>query len=71
MDGELKGGYRFGNNPYEIFEKFFESNNVFAKCLDQKVLQKGSIFSSAFGALNYKDTYPNDDLIVTVPCTLE
>jgi len=41
-----------------------------AKILDQKVIQKGSIFSHAFGALNYKDTYPNQDLIVKVPCTL-
>lgn len=41
-----------------------------AKILDQKVIQKGSIFSHAFGALNYKDTYPNHDLIVKVPCTL-
>lgn len=70
MDGELKGGYRFGNNPDEIFEKFFQSNNVFAKCLDQKIIQKGSIFSSAFGALNYKDTYPNHNLVVPVRCTL-
>lgn len=70
MDGELKGGYRFGNNPDEIFERFFQSNNVLAKTLDQKIIQKGSIFSSAFGTLNYKDTYPNEDLIVKVPCTL-
>ncbi len=41
-----------------------------AKILDQKIIQKGSIFSHAFGALNYKDTYPNSDLVVEVPCTL-
>ena len=59
MEGELKGGYRFNNNADEIFEKFLQSNNVLAKILDQKIIQKGSIFSHAFGTLNYKDTYPN------------
>ena len=38
--------------------------------MDQKIIQKGSIFSSAFGALNYTDTSPNEDLIVDVACTL-
>lgn len=28
--GNLKGGYRFGGNPEEIFEKFFGSSNPFA-----------------------------------------
>jgi DnaJ family protein B protein 13 len=29
--GNLKGGYRFGGNPEEIFEKFYGSNNPFAQ----------------------------------------
>ena len=27
----LKGGYRFGGNPEEIFEKFFGTNNPFSQ----------------------------------------
>ncbi len=53
-DGQLKGGYRFGNNPDEIFDKFFQSNNAFAKVFDKEVVEKGSLFSNAFGSLNYK-----------------
>ena len=34
-DGCLKGGYRFGNNPDEIFQKFFHSNAEFGKVFDK------------------------------------
>jgi DnaJ-class molecular chaperone len=70
MKGELKGGYRFDNNPDKVFEKYLEEHNTFARCLDQKAIQKGSIFSHAFGALNYQNNYQNPDLIVTIACTL-
>ena len=66
----MKGGYRFGNNPDEIFEKFFHSNNAFAKVFDKEIIERGSLFSNAFGALNYKDDTKYDDLIVEVGCTL-
>lgn len=36
-EGELKGGYRFANNPDEIFEKFFESHNAFSKIIDKEI----------------------------------
>ena len=32
-EGQLKGGYRFANNPDEIFEKFFLHNNPLAQCV--------------------------------------
>jgi len=34
--GSLKGGYRFSGNSYEIFEKFFGTNNPFTVSLDGK-----------------------------------
>lgn len=30
---DFKGGYRFGGNPEEIFEKFFGTNNPFASLI--------------------------------------
>ena len=66
----MKGGYRFGNNPDEIFEKFFHSNNTFAQVFDKSITGKGSMFSHAFGSLNYKEEHKNNDLVVMVPCSL-
>ena len=37
-EGELKGGYRFGNNPDEIFENFFSQNNALAKTFEKETL---------------------------------
>lgn len=30
----MKGGYRFGGNSYEIFEKFFGTSNPFTIAID-------------------------------------
>jgi len=55
IEGKFKGGYRFGGNPEEIFEKFFGSNNPFAYIIDNKGDEElGSLFGFAFGGLNYK-----------------
>ena len=53
-EGELKGGYRFANNPDEIFEKFFTNNNVLAKVFDNGLDSQGSMFGYAFGGQNYE-----------------
>lgn len=33
-EGQLKGGYRFADNPDEIFEQFFLKNNCLAQSVD-------------------------------------
>ena len=53
-DGQLKGGYRFADNPDEIFERFFHNNNLLAQSVDVEMAAKGSIFGAAFGGLKYK-----------------
>lgn len=35
-EGELKGGYQFKGNPFEIFEDFFGTNNIFSAVLGKK-----------------------------------
>lgn len=37
-DGKLQGGYRFADNPDEIFEKFFQENNVLAQSIDAEMI---------------------------------
>jgi DnaJ family protein B protein 13 len=69
-NSELKGGYRFAKNPYEIFEKFFLSNNTFAQVFDKELDNEGSLFSHAFGAQNYQKAKATNDLIIDLPCTL-
>lgn len=38
--------------------------------MDRSVNNKGSIFSQAFGGLNYYDKIDRPDLVIDVPCTL-
>lgn len=66
----MKGGYRFADNPDEIFEKFYHSNNPLAQNVDSDISEKGSLFSHAYGGLNYKSMEILEDLFVPVPCTL-
>lgn len=45
--GELKGGYRFANNPEEIFTKFYGEYNAFSQIFDSKGEEEyGSLFGS-------------------------
>lgn len=78
---DFKGGYRFGGNPEEIFEKFFGTNNPFSNLigtflklshlLDQDGSQElGSLFGFAFGGLNYSGIRSVPTLEVVVECTL-
>jgi len=71
IDGNFKGGYRFGGNPEEVFEKFFGTNNPFAYIIDNKGDEElGSLFGFAFGGLNYKGPTSIANLEVVVECTL-
>ncbi|KRX08588.1 HSP40/DnaJ peptide-binding [Pseudocohnilembus persalinus] len=70
--GELKGGYRFKNNPEEIFNKFYQENNAFAKLFDSEGNEEyGSLFGSQFGGQRYKGISPLENLTVKVQVTLE
>jgi len=50
---EIVGGYRFGGNSYEIFDKFFGTSNPFNDVLEDNGRdQYGSMFGDAFGGQN-------------------
>jgi DnaJ-class molecular chaperone len=71
VDGNFRGGYRFGGNPEEIFEKFFGSNNPFAHLVDDSGKEElGSMFGFAFKGLNYEGAKSIPNLEVPVDCTL-
>ncbi|EGR31575.1 hypothetical protein IMG5_106680 [Ichthyophthirius multifiliis] len=67
----LQGGYRFGGNPEEIFEKFFGTNNPYQQIYDTDNQENvGSLLSYAFGAQNQPQPQPPNVLNVIVQCTL-
>ena len=70
-DGSLIGGYRYGGNSFEIYEKVFGTMNPFAEKLeDDGKDQFGSMFATSFGASN--DTLPAPkDIKITLECTLQ
>ena len=68
--GQLKGGYRFADNPDEIFEKFYLENNCLAQSVETEVNEQGSLFGTAFGGLGFKENKKAEDLVVQVPCSL-
>ena len=52
-EGNIIGGYRYGGNSFEIFEKVFGTSNPFADRLeDDGKDQYGSMFGDSYGALN-------------------
>ncbi len=69
-EGELKGGYRFGENPDEIFERFFHQHNPLAQSVDSSILERGSLFGHAFGGLNYRGSEKEGLLAVSGQCSL-
>lgn len=69
-EGELKGGYRFADNPDEIFERFYHQHNPLAQSIDKDIIERGSLFGHAYGGLNYKEDHQLEDLTVIVHCTL-
>lgn len=69
--GNIIGGYRYGGNSFEIFEKFFGTTNPFADRLeDDGRDQLGSMFGDSFGALNSVTHPAPKDIKVTIACTL-
>ena len=69
---DFKGGYKYQENCYEIFEKFFLEFNPFFNIIDtegQKL--KGSFFGNAFGGINAPPLAPLGPVMVVVPCTIQ
>jgi DnaJ-class molecular chaperone len=70
-DGSLIGGYRYGGNSFEIYEKVFGTMNPFAERLeDDGKDQFGSMFATSFGATNDIHLPPPKDIVITLECTL-
>lgn len=67
------GGYKYGGNGEEIFEKFFGSMNHYELIKYGEVMENknGSMFSSAFGGLYSKEDSPSDNLVVELECSLD
>lgn len=71
MRSEFKGGYKFGGNTFEIFEKFFGSANPFVDEFDDDGRDMyGSMFGSAVGGLNYPEPEAPKDVEVVLKCSL-
>ncbi len=72
-EGNLKGGYIYGGNADETFEKFMGSSNPFAyiKDTDRKDDEWGSMFSSAHGGQYAKESAPLPNIEANFECTLE
>jgi DnaJ homolog subfamily B member 13 len=67
----IVGGYRFGGNSYEIYEKFFGTTNPFADTLENDGTdQFGSIFGDGFGGKSQSLPSAPQDIVITLECTL-
>lgn len=71
LEGNIIGGYRYGGNSFEIFEKVFGTTNPFADRLeDDGKDQYGSMFGDSYGALNSVVHPAPKDIILSVKCSL-
>jgi DnaJ family protein B protein 13 len=70
--GKIKGGYKFGGNTFEIFEKFFGTSNPFSDIFDNDGRDLyGSMFGGAIGGANEKKPGEAGECEVTLQCTLK
>lgn len=67
----FRGGYCYQNNCYEIFDYFFLKMNPFYDICDNSGNElDGSVFGTAFGALNEPPANKPTDLHVTLDVSL-
>lgn len=53
QEGNYKNGYKYQENCYEIFQKFFLKHNPFYNIIDEQGIELyGSMFGSAFQGKN-------------------
>jgi DnaJ family protein B protein 13 len=66
------GGYKYQNNAFQIFERFFGDINPFNNIFDKDGSElHGSLFGSAYGGANQKLPTKPKDVTVTIDCTLK
>lgn len=53
-EGGLKAGYRFADNPQDIFDSLFADKEAVKGVLDLQLTTEGSLFGHAFGGLENK-----------------
>ena len=72
-NNNLVGGYKYGGNCEQIFEKFFGTMNHYELIKYGEVMENknGSMFSSSFGGLYAKEESNSENLIVELECSLE
>ena len=68
----FRGGYSYQNNCYEIFDNFFLRMNPFYDICDNNGAElEGSVFGTAFGALNEPGAPKLKDIQVKLDVTLK
>lgn len=71
-DGTFRGGYCYQNNCYEIFDHFFLKMNPFYDICDNSGSElDGSVFGTAFGALNEPPAQKLADIEVSLNVSLK
>lgn len=71
--GNLKGGFKYSGNAFELFERFFGTINPFALTKDGQIItdEHGSMFGSGFGGLYEPMEIPEPDLTISLLLELE
>lgn len=68
----FRGGYSYQNNCYEIFDTFFLKMNPFFDICDNRGLElDGSVFGTAFGALNEPPAAKLGNITATLSVSLK
>lgn len=71
-NGICQGGYVYQKNCYEIFDRYFLTNNTFYDICDTEGMHvDSSLFGSAFGGVNQPKLPPLPNIEVMVPTTLK
>ena len=72
-NGNFYGGFKYTGNAQEVFEKYMNEINPYSLLneFENKKDQLNSIFGSAYGGLNRPEESPLQNIIITLPCTLE
>ena len=72
-NGNFFGGFKYTGNAAEIFEKYMNETNPYSLLneFEDRRDQLNSIFGSAYGGLNRPEDPPLQNIVLSLPCTLE
>ena len=72
-NGNFFGGFKYTGNAKEIFEKYMNETNPYSLLneFEERKDQLNSIFGSAYGGLNRPEDPPLQNIVISLPCTLE